>query len=275
MKEHIINTNGFNQISLTRDGWFIYNRNDSYIGKSIEYYGEYSIKEKLLLNQVLHNGDSVIEVGANIGALTIPISKMIGDKGKIYAIEPIRISFQTLCGNVSINSCTNAYCYQYGISDKKQTLKTKAINHNSILNYGNIEIEKLPEGNEIIEVTTLDNLLFKEIENLRLIKIDVEGMEIEVIWGADKIIKRFRPILYVENDRERKSRSLIEAIKSLNYKLFWHASPYYNKNNFAKEKRNLFVGEGSINMLCIPKEMPNVIHGIEEITDSHTHPLFK
>ena len=275
MERRIIQTAGFNNIAETREGWMIYNKNDSYIGKSLELYGEYSYKEKLLLKQLLNHGDTIIELGANIGALTIPISKIIGSRGKLFALEPVRLIFQMLCGNLAINSCSNTYCYNVGAAN--QTIQKSCLNidYNSKSNYGSVDIKNIPKGtSEIINIIRLDDLLYKELEKLKLIKIDIEGMELEAIKGANQIINTFRPIIYIENDRKDKSKQLIETIAALNYKLYWHLVPLFSIHNFAKNQINIFKEEGSVNMLCIPQEHPISLVDFKEVTDSSYHPIF-
>ncbi len=80
-----------------RHGQMLYIRNDIYIGRSLDLYSEFSEGEVILFRQLIKKGDVVIEAGANIGAHTIAIAKIIGPAGKIIAYEPQRFIFQILC----------------------------------------------------------------------------------------------------------------------------------------------------------------------------------
>ena len=71
--------NSFNRLIKARNGFLLYNKNDMYIGKSIEKYGEFSHLEAKLFEQICKDGDIVIEVGANIGAHTVYLSKLVGN----------------------------------------------------------------------------------------------------------------------------------------------------------------------------------------------------
>ncbi len=62
-------------------------------------------------------------------------------------------------------------------------------------------------------------------------------MEIGVIRGAKELIKKFKPIIYVENDRQQHSKNLIELLWSLDYKMYWHLPRLYNENNYLKIKK--------------------------------------
>ena len=78
------------KLKRCRYGWMLYA--GPYIGKSFDVYGEYSESELSLLRQFIRSGDTVIDVGANIGDLTVPLSQMVGSAGRIYAIEASGLS---------------------------------------------------------------------------------------------------------------------------------------------------------------------------------------
>jgi FkbM family methyltransferase len=268
MLERIINTESFNAVVKGRYGYIIYNKNDLYIGKAIEKYGEYSEHEVKLFKRFCSEGSIVVEVGANIGTHTIAFSRLVGKSGRVHAFEPQRIVFQTLCANIALNSIENVECHQEAISDKKGFLFLPDIGYNIEGNFGGIEVDKLNSGNKV-PVSILDDAL--KLPKLDFVKIDVEGMERKVIGGAKKLLKKYQPILYVENDRPDKSKDLIELIRSMDYKLFWHSPPLFNKDNYAGEVENMYPGIVSLNMLCVPKSIR--IKGLHEITNSDFHPF--
>mgnify|MGYP001803740205 CR=1 FL=1 len=121
---------------------------------------------------------------------------------------------------------------------------------------------------------TLDTYL-EEIGRLKLLKIDVEGMEQDVIDGATKLIGKHQPVIYLENDRMEKSPALIEAIHALGYRAFWHLPKLYNVNNFAGDSEDIYPGTVSVNMLCFPNHVTLNLNGFEEATDPHFHPMAK
>ena len=226
--------NRFNKLIEARHGTILYNKNDIYIGKSIEKYGEFSYLEAKIFEQICKAGDVVIEVGANIGAHTLYLSKLVGN-GYVFAFEPQRLVFQNLCANLAINSISNVFAYQEAISNGNGTIIIPECNFKENNNFGGINIENTKNGTTVNR-QKLDNFLNK-IDRLKLLKIDVEGMEILVIKGAKELIKKFRPIIYIENDRQEHSKNLIELIWSMDYKMYWHLPRLYNKNNFLMKKR--------------------------------------
>jgi hypothetical protein len=120
-------------------------------------------------------------------------------------------------------------------------------------------------------MVTLDDLA--DLPRLRLVKIDVEGMEGEVIEGAAKLIARFRPLLYVENDHPERSAQLMRRIDGLGYDIYWHIVPLFNPGNFYGVTENAFPGLVAFNMLCVHRESRIEIAGLEKVVDLDFHPL--
>ena len=75
----------------------LYNVNDDYIGRSLDIYGEFSEGEIEAFSLLVHPGDIVLDVGANIGSHTIWFAQAVGPTGGVMAFEPQRLLFQTLC----------------------------------------------------------------------------------------------------------------------------------------------------------------------------------
>lgn len=260
---------GFNKLIKAKNGICLYNKYDKFIGFSLANYGEFSELEVELFKQICKKGDTVIDVGANIGTHTQAFSNFVGEQGKVLSFEPQRIVFQTLNANIALNSITNVFTYQNALGDKDKVLYIPIINYEKHMNFGGFNIDQFEKGEPVKQIK-LDSFI-DELENLKLIKIDVEGMESGVIKGSKKIIEKFKPILYVENDRREKSKDLIELIQSLDYKLYWHLPKLYNENNFFNNKTNLFENLLSVNMLCIHESSNIKIEDMIEITDSNFH----
>jgi FkbM family methyltransferase len=239
-----------NEIRACRHGLMIYNRHDQYVGRSLALYGEYSEGEVELFRQLVQPGQVIVEAGANLGAHTLFLAQAVGPTGVVFAFEPQRIVFQTLCANLALNEIMNVVARQAALGQEPGTTLVPAIDYSQSGNFGRLELGQWQTG-EAVEVQTLDQL---NLPNCHLIKVDVEGMEAAVLEGARLTIERSRPILYVENDRQDRSRDLIALIQSLGYRLWWHLPPFYNPDNFDGNPDNVFGEMGSANMLCLPQE---------------------
>jgi FkbM family methyltransferase len=252
----------------TRHGTLRFNRHDLYVGRSLEQYGEYSEGEVELFRQLVSPGDVVVEAGANIGALTVPLSKFVGSKGHVYAFEPQPLMFQTLCTNVALNDCHNVVAKKLGLGRSMTRMSTPRVDPNQPNNFGGLSLLQHGEG-EAVEVVTIDSL---ELARCRLIKADVEGMEEDVISGALKTIARCRPLLYLENDRPEHSSALLRFLMDLNYRIWWHCPPLFNPDNFFQNPNNLFPNLASINIFCQPAESIHPVQGMREVIMANEAP---
>ncbi|HSU65369.1 MAG TPA: FkbM family methyltransferase, partial [Tepidisphaeraceae bacterium] len=239
----------FNRLKECRYGRMLYNVNDIYVGRSLDLYGEFSEGEVEVFRKTIRAGDVVVEAGANIGAHTVYLARETGPQGAVIAFEPQRLVFQTLCANIALNSFTNVICKQSAVGDAPGTLLVPSLDPARENNFGGLSLLGHSHG-EPVPVVRLDDL---GLARCRLLKVDVEGMELQVLKGAAKLIERCTPALYVENDRTENSADLVRFIDSLNYDAYWHLPPLYNPQNFQRNPDNVFGPTHSINMLCLKR----------------------
>ena len=268
--ENLLGTGGFNKLVKGKWGYVLCNPNDIYVGRAIELYGEYSESEAHLFEQLVSEGDIVVEVWSNIGAHTLMFSQAAGGKGRVYAFEPQRVVFQTLCANLALNSITNVECFQAVVGEESGSVLLPDLKYDTEGNFGGFSAKNFGQGRKTPQVS-LDGFL--DVPRLRLVKVDVEGMEIDVLKGAEKTIEKFRPLLYVENDRVEKSPELISLLLSLRYKVYWHLPPLFNPENFAGSEENIYSNILSLNLLCVPREAEGNLTGFREVKDPGEHPL--
>ncbi len=233
-----------------RHGPMLFNRRDMYIGRSLADYGEYSEAEIEVLRQLLRPGAVIVEAGSNIGALTIPLARIAGDQGRVYAYEPQRLLFQILCANLALNGLYNVVAQQQALGSAPGELRVPVLPPDEVLNFGGVSLETSERG-EPVPVGTIDAL---DLKRVSLVKADVEGMEQAVLEGGRETIARLRPALYVECDRRDRSPALIELILSFDYRAFWHSPAFFNPGNFAGKRQNVFGNTASCNLLALPAE---------------------
>jgi FkbM family methyltransferase len=251
----------FNRVKRCRHGTLLYNVHDRYIGRSLDAYGEFSEGEVELFRQVVRPGNLVVEVGANIGAHTVFFARTVGPQGCVWAYEPQRIVFQALCANASLNSLTNVQAVPAAVGAAAGEILVPALDYTRENNFGGLGLGSFQSG-ERVPVIPLDS---QGLPGCDFLKIDVEGMEQDVIAGAAELITRHRPLLYVENDRPEKADALIAAIDRLGYVLYWHTPPLFNPANHDGNPANLFGNVASINMFCLPREKPHQVSGLRAV----------
>jgi hypothetical protein len=123
---------------------------------------------------------------------------------------------------------------------------------------------------ETVEVMTLDSL---QLPSCRLIKIDVEGMELNVLQGAVELIDKYKPCLYVENDRAQNAPALTKFIDSLGYQMYWHMPPIYSTQNFFQNPHNAFGGTVSGNLICVHPSWNLTLQGFQRTYPGERHPF--
>lgn len=252
----------FNMLTDSRHGRMIYNKNDVYIGKCFELYGEFSYGECQIFDAIVQPGMTIVEVGANIGSHTVSIAQKTGPQGTVHAFEPQRIVFQTLCANLAINQLTNVITHYAAAGDQPGTLVVPELDPKSTQNFGGLGLGNHHSG-QAVPVVTIDSL---NLSSCEFIKADVEGMEESALRGAENTIKQFLPMLYVENDRQEKAFELTSYISSLGYRMFLHRPHLYNPENFKGNKENVFQNIVSSNLFCIHRSKPASISGMPEVT---------
>lgn len=239
--------NGYVAVKHCRHGLMMYNVNDTFIGRSLDIYGEWCESELALLGRLIRPGDIVVDVGANIGTHTIFFAKAVGPKGVVHAIEPQRIAYQFLCANVALNAQISVRCLNVGIGAEPGSVMVPVLNPTTEQNFGALRLGQFDQG-ELVDVITLDRL---DLGRCRLIKIDVEGAEGKVLAGARQTIERHHPALFVENNTVERSREIIEAIHALEYRCSWHIASYFNPDNYFNNTENVFARfQPEANLLC-------------------------
>lgn len=150
------------------------------------------------MREILRSGDTFLDVGAWIGIFTLPASKIVGNEGRVVAFEPDPLAYEWLKMNIALSNLSNATAFKLGVLDFNGRAKLRSAglgaSQSSYVRYGqgghHHEIET--------EVVTLDK--FCQAHDLQpdLIKIDVEGTELEVLRGSQEVIKRNSPKLMIE-----------------------------------------------------------------------------
>lgn len=216
-------------------------------------YGEYSESEVQLYTKLIKNGDTVIEVGGNIGSLTVPLSRLVGS-GVVMTFEPERTAFCTLAGNIAINNLRNVFCYQQAIGKTPGVINVPELDLERTDNFGGLELDKdyTQCPHYPIGLNTIDSV---NLQRCDVIKIDVEGMELAVLEGASNTIDKLSPHLVVEDDRPGKSEALRAFLRSKGYTLYLHEAMFFNPNNWNGVKNNVFGNVASINLFCHKKEI--------------------
>lgn len=190
-------------------------------------YSTESFYEITMLEDIknrIGNNKIILDVGANIGNHTVFFG-MFCDAKRVYSFEPQGNVFSMLKTNVQINNLEEKVTlFNIGLGREKS--KGTIVPYSND-NLGMAKVNISDAGN--IEVDSLDNVLFENEESIDLIKIDVEGMELEVLKGAKNIIAKHKPLIYIESDFDEEFKSIKEFLNNFGYtpSCRFNATPTY------------------------------------------------
>lgn len=238
-----------NVIKQTDAGYVLYNPKDEYVGRSIEHYGDYQREELKLFSDYVKGGDTVLDIGANIGTHTLWFANRVGSKegGRVLAFEPQRLIYQTLCANMALNSVLCVDCKHMGVGSAQKIIKVPVLDPDVKNNFGGLSIKEHEQG-EDVAIVPIDHI---NLSRCDFIKIDVEGMEPEVLMGGLKTIYEHKPVIYLEVDRDENNKLIVEIMTSLGYEIERH-SPFLHSPDY--EQENIFGEMVSLNAICRPKK---------------------
>ena len=193
---------------------------------------EIPVQEELACR--LNAGDVFYDVGANVGFFSLIAASYVGPTGCVYAFEPVEANVASIRENARLNNLNNVTLFALAVGrtsgiaellltewDGGGSLSTSAVK------------PPVPIARRNVRVVALDDLI-KE-ERLRLpnfVKIDVEGVELDVLIGMSETIAKARPVLLFEVDDgnkasfERRQRELDDYVAALGYEVF-HLEPSY------------------------------------------------
>ena len=245
----------------TRHGPMLAFRRDAYVTRSLELYGEFSGREWKLFEQIVEPGQTVVEIGANIGAHTVPLARRCAP-GPLYAFEPQQRVFQALCANLALNDIGNVIASPDACGAEPGQARIPPLDYGAPFNFGGVSLSPPEAPGVPTRVIALDDL---ELPACHLLKIDVEGFEPQVLRGASRTIRRHRPRLYVENDRRENQQLVIDLIHALDYRMYWHAPPMFDPANFAGNPENVFGDIVSANLFAVPAELEDTVNAATPI----------
>lgn len=164
------------------------------------YYGFKEPARETLLG-LITEGACFVDVGANVGQVTLHASRSVGPEGRVIAFEPTPFNLARLYTNLKLNATQNVTVEEMGLGDHAGTFLISNVDER---NQGmNRILERGPDADHTsaIRVTTLDDYVNEHrLEHVDVIKIDVEGFEFKMLKGGATVIERDHPILFIELD---------------------------------------------------------------------------
>lgn len=197
----------FRDVYLTHNGMFL-NCGKTMDNLKAPLYNEIDCIDKINMD---FKDKTIIDVGANIGTFTIAFAKRVGDNGKVIAIEPTEETFRLLKENCAYNCGNNTALINIGCYNKKGMMTFFENYEYPTGNTFYIEESDYIKSEEMkptkVAVDTIDNICEFE-KSVDLIKIDVEGCELQVLEGAVETIQKHNPKILFEAWEDEDARKI-------------------------------------------------------------------
>ena len=176
---------------------FNISKNRNSLSNMLVFHGNYELNETRLITKLIEPGWTVLDIGANFGWFSIHLSQLVGLNGKVLSFEPVPETYKELNENKDLNSSNNIKTYNIALGKS-----------NGIVSFGIPEIDgglaassQFLNCKKNIQVTMhqLDDIIEDQnIKHVDFIKADIEGGELNMLYGAEKLLERFRPDIMIE-----------------------------------------------------------------------------
>lgn len=239
------------EIIETVDGTFVVLPNDT-LGQHLKRGERWEPHFTKIVQGLLNPGDTAVDIGANIGCNTISMAHAVGEKGRVFAFEPLRITFQQLCANIILNGFENVFTHQIAVGSGDNLLVSMvAVDyHTPDINIMNTCVGV---GGDEVMMMTLDSF---QLSGVTLLKIDVQGCELLVLQGSMKTIERNRPVIFIEIEEPQlrhantSSEEVMMHLLKMNYNLIW------------------LKGDSLCDWMAVPREREDVLTRVKSLIES-------
>jgi FkbM family methyltransferase len=177
------------------------------------------------LKYFLRPGDYCIDIGAHLGYFAFELSRLVGNNGHVYAIEPMSKFFNTLKNIAECKKLKNITLYQNAMGADTEFVEMGIPKVNNVKKFAYARVKSTHSYLDYVESEHVKNLhgdeLFLQLPRVDFIKCDVEGLELPVFHSFLETISKFRPIILCELEDPRERKTLLDLFSPFDYRLFY------------------------------------------------------
>lgn len=189
-----------------------------YYRNSLRNWGAADKREFDTLKKFIPHGGTCLDVGANIGLYSLIMSDLVGPEGRVYAFEPIPGTYKILLKNLKYKNCDNVTVLRLALSDDNRRVRMLIPSYeDGAPAHGEARIDNTVQEDAGIEVDSarLDDLIPSIDGDISLIKVDIEGHELNFFRGALSTLRSVRPAVYSEVSVDKEE--IFKIFLELNY----------------------------------------------------------
>lgn len=230
----ILKRRRYNSVISSSHGSMIVNLNDTGTAKDIVAGGAGNERDADLIRLAIahlrthKNRVTCLDIGANVGLGSLMMAQAAGSRGRVIAFEAQRLVYYMLAGNVAMNSFENIWCRHNAVGAACGEIEAPQFDYGQPINLSKVEfgdqqredIGQLRQfrrsRREMVSMVTIDSL---KIRDVGLMKIDVEGMDLDVLTGAETTIETYKPFI-IANYAKTNVQELLGFLTKKHYKVF-------------------------------------------------------
>lgn len=221
-------------------------RNDDTIGESLRRYGEWARNEMLVFSKYIKAGDTVLDIGCNVGTHSMFFANLVGARGSVIAIDAQLAAVAVTSLSALMQNRTNVSVLNLAIGEDLGQISFPIPDYSTRENFGAL---KISDTGKVVQQINIDGLSYG---NLKFIKMDIEGNELSALRGAAKTIQLHRPTISCEILAEDVKVGIIEFLEIFGYQFEDLEIPAFNPGNHLAGQHNIFGPAKERVLICKP-----------------------
>lgn len=247
---------GLRRYLLFFQKYLLFTASSSLIGQ-VPYYRNKFNDLKFLLG-FLNNGDTCIDIGANIGVYTLKMAEAVGNLGHVYSFEPVTLNYQIMLRSIPPKFKNVITCEHLAVSDHIGEVTIVMPELDGVYLHGLCHVTADPlnpnDKAEVVNSTTLDEYFKHIIGPIKLIKCDVEGHESKIFSGGKSLLAKHKPIIICELQQNENLVCTFELLEGLGYKGF-----YIERSELKLVSKTEEGWKDKVNYFFLPNSTPPVL----------------
>jgi FkbM family methyltransferase len=168
------------------------------------WLGSYEWRKQAAIFKCLRPGQTFFDIGANTGYFSLLGSRSVGASGRVVAVEPLPRNIEFLERHLAMNGISNVHVVGKAISDYRGTARFCVDGHSTS--------RFSDSGRMLVQVTTLDDLVKELGCPPDVMKVDIEGAEMELLRGAKQVLENDRPVIFLAlHSKDNFERLIVDA----------------------------------------------------------------